>query len=334
MRDREPDVTNDRLREVIRTQTEIVRLGLDLSAVMAYVAERAQKITGAQGAVVELAENGEMVYRAASGILHNHLGLRLRMDGSLSGLCVVKGMALRCVDSETDPRVDRDACRRIGLRSMIVVPLRHQDTVAGVLKVVSETPGAFDDLDIHLLDLMSDLIAASMFHATRYNANELYLRATHDALTELPNRSVFYERLRLSLAQARRERARFGILNLDMDGLKPVNDRHGHRVGDAALREFAARLKHGSRATDTVARLGGDEFGVILWRIDDRQGAQTQAQRLHDLFARPFVHEKHPISLQASMGLSIYPDDGEDLDHLVEAADRSMYGMKRARKGN
>ena len=135
MRDREPDIGSERLREVIRAQTEIVRLGLDLSAVMTFVAERAQRITGAHGAVVELAEGEEMVYRAASGILQNHIGLRLQRSGSLTGLCVEKGFALRCEDSESDPRVDREACRRIGLRSMIVVPLRHDDAVAGVLKV-------------------------------------------------------------------------------------------------------------------------------------------------------------------------------------------------------
>ncbi len=334
MRDREPDIGSERLREVIRAQTEIVRLGLDLSAVMTFVAERAQRITGAHGAVVELAEGEEMVYRAASGILQNHIGLRLQRSGSLTGLCVEKGFALRCEDSESDPRVDREACRRIGLRSMIVVPLRHDDAVAGVLKVVSEKTGAFDEMDIHLLELMSDLIAASMFHAAQYNADELYLRATHDALTGLPNRSVFFDRLRLSLAQARRERARFGILNLDMDELKPINDLHGHRAGDAAIREFAARLKQAARNTDTVARVGGDEFGIILWRIEDRDGAMTQARRLQHLLEEPFRFGTHSIPLQASIGVAVYPDDGEELDPLIDSADRSMYGMKRSRKGN
>ncbi len=316
-----------RLLQVIETQTEIARLGLDLGAVMALVAERAQGMTGADGAVVELAEDEDMVYRASAGIAEPYLGLRLQRSGSLSGLCVAAGTPLMCGDSETDPRVDVDACRRIGLRSMIVVPLRHHETVVGVLKVMAKAPSAFDDGDIQLLGLMSELIAASMFHATRHEAGELFLRATHDALTGLPNRALFYERLRQHLALAGRESRRCGVISLDMDGLKPINDTLGHRAGDAALCELAARQ------SDTVARLGGDEFAVLLARIGDREGAQAQAARLLDSMAPAFEYESSAIPLQASVGVAIYPDDSADPNELLHVADQSMYADKRQRKG-
>lgn len=325
--------TPDRLLEVIRTQTDIARLGLDLAGVMRLVAERAQRLTGAFGAVVELAEGDDMVYRAATGAAESYLGMRLRSRSSLSGLCIREGVALQCDDCESDDRVDRDACRRIGLRSMIVMPLRHHDAVVGVLKVMASAPAAFDADDRHVLGLMSDLIAAAMFHAATYGTNELFHLATHDGLTGLANRSLFLERLRHCLAQARRDAAPFGVLNLDMDGLKPINDRYGHRAGDAALRELALRLRTASRESDTVARLGGDEFGVILSRVADHDGALSHAHRLTRQIEQPFAFEEREIPLGASSGVAVYPHDGAELDVLLERADQAMYRTKRERRG-
>ncbi|MBN7134800.1 diguanylate cyclase [Lysobacter enzymogenes] len=320
---------SERLLKVIETQTEIARLGLDLGGVMDLVAHRAQGLTGAVGSVVELAEGEDMVYRAAAGIAESSLGMRLRRDASLSGHCVAEGRPLNCRDSETDERVDRAACRAVGLRSMIVVPLKHHDTVVGVLKVMSREPAAFDDDDLRVLDMMSGLIAAAMYHAAKYETNELFYQATHDALTGLP---LFYDRLRHNLAQAHRESRRVGILNLDMDGLKPVNDKLGHRAGDAAIREFAERMKLSARAGDTVARVGGDEFAVILPRIEHREGAFAQAQRLAQALRFGFEFEQRPIALDASIGCAIYPDDGEELGELLEKADQAMYDVKRSKK--
>jgi diguanylate cyclase (GGDEF)-like protein len=325
------DWSGDRLLEVIRTQTEIAKLGLDLGAVMTLVAERTQRLTSATGAVVELAEDGELVYRAASGVASPHLGLRLQLAMSLSGQCIEEARALSCTDSETDDRVNREACRLIGLRSMVVMPLRHHEAVVGVLKVLSDKPGAFDDGDVKILELMSEVIAAAMFHAAKYEESELFFQATHDALTGLPNRSLFYERLRHRLAEAQRGYAPFGLLNVDMDGLKPINDQLGHRAGDAAIRELATRIKDACRAADTVARVGGDEFGVILSSIDGRDGARNHVERLSEQIGQPFEFEWKSIPLGASIGLAIYPDDGEELNHLLDKADQSMYVAKRAK---
>jgi len=321
-----------RLLEVIRTQGDVAKLGPDLGGVMSLVAERARAFTNAMGAVVELAEGDDMVYRAAAGAVESHLGLHLKRATSLSGLCVREGRVLRCDDSEVDDRVDLEACRKVGLRSMAVVPLRHQDTVVGVLKVMSEGVAAFDDADVNLLGLMSDMIAAAMFHATKFESGELFYRATHDVLTGLANRALFYDRLRQNLDCAQREQRPVGILNLDMDGLKPINDRYGHRAGDAALREFAERLLRASRKSDTVARLGGDEFGVILAHAPDRAALLAQQHRLAQATCGAFEFEAHPITLGASIGGAVFPDDGATLESLLEAADRSMYAMKRSRK--
>jgi len=319
------------LLEIVRAQTEIAKLGLDLGGVMSFVAERVQHLTQANGAVVELAEGDDMVYRAASGVAANLLGMRLSRDGSLSGQCVKTGSILRCDDSETDARVDREACRRVGLRSMIVTPLRHLDTTVGVLKVFAPTPSAFPDADVRTLELMSELIAAAMFHAARYETSQLYLQATHDALTGLPNRALFYDRLRQAIHLALRSSQRLGIFNIDMDGLKPINDRYGHRAGDAAIRTAAERMYASARRSDTVARVGGDEFGMILPGLHSREDAEAHRQRLMQKVGAPFEFEGNALELGVSVGIAILPDDGTEMTQLMDRADEAMYAVKRTR---
>lgn len=293
------------LVEMIRAQTEIAKLGLDLGGVMNFVADRVRELTSAGGAIVELAEGADMVYRAASGMAESQLGLRLTREGSLSGLCVTLGEVLRCDDSETDPRVNTMACRQVGLRSMVVAPLSHNGTTVGVLKIASPKPGAFAEPHVRILELMSELIAAAMFHAARNETDELYHRATHDALTGIANRALFYDRLRQHLDHAARRPLRFGVLNLDLDGLKPINDRFGHRAGDAAIRETADRIRRCSRKTDTVARLGGDEFGVILTNVSGRDNALAHLDRICSEIRLPFYFEGRPLGLDASAGIAL-----------------------------
>jgi diguanylate cyclase (GGDEF)-like protein len=215
---------------------------------------------------------------------------------------------------------------------MIVVPLIHHESAVGVLKVLSKSCKAFSDADLYILGLMSEVIAASMYNATQDGASELFYRATHDLMTGIANRALFFDRLRHCLSQAQRERKRVGVIMLDMDGLKPVNDQLGHRAGDATIQEFAARLKLCSRNSDTVARLGGDEFGVLLTRIDSRDGAMIHADRIAENITEPYDFEGQPLKLGASMGCAIFPDDGQDLTTLLDKADQAMYRMKRLRK--
>lgn len=321
----------DKLLEVIQIQTQIAKLGLDLGSIIALVAERSPHLTGADGAVVELAEGDEMVYRASSGTAQKQLGLRLKREGSLSGLCVAEGKPLRCDDSENDPRVDREACRRVGLRSMIVTPLMHGETAVGVLKVLSKEPLKFGDVEARTLDLMSELIAAAMYHAARFETSELLRLATHDPLTGLANRALFYDRLRGQLALSRRQSDKFAVLNLDMDGLKPINDLYGHRAGDAAIQAVADRVKSQARDTDTVARMGGDEFALLLSGVQDGSQLETVTQRISQSIAEPFAFEDRTLRLGASIGSAVFPDDGTEPESLIESADQAMYRVKRER---
>src|SRR4051812_23425457 len=121
------DGSRDRLRAIIQTQTEIAAGNFELDAAMELIARRAQDLAGGSGGVIEIADGDEMVYRVTTGEATPFLGVRLKIDASLSGLCVREERVLRCDDTATDPRVDSEACQRVNARSMVCVPLIHQE---------------------------------------------------------------------------------------------------------------------------------------------------------------------------------------------------------------
>lgn len=324
--------SSEQLMSIIQTQTSIAKLGLDLNAVMTLVAQQAQELTHAGGAVVELVEDGDMVYRAVSQNAAHLLGLRLGKQNSLSGICVAQKQSLYCPDSETDDRVDREACRRVGLRSMAVVPLLHCGEPVGVLKVYDARVDAFQPSDLKLLELMSELIAAAMFHATRYGMQELYKLATQDPLTGLANRALFLDCLRQGLEKAKRSQKSLGILMIDMDGLKLINDQYGHRLGDVALKEIAKRIVTGVAEEDLVARLGGDEFAVVFTSVADHEQATIAMNRIAKICQLPFVFENLTLPIDASIGLAFYPEHAMSIEQLLEIADMKMYQAKRQKK--
>lgn len=154
------------LSRIITLQQEVVTSNLDLSELMKLCCVRTQELTGAAGAVVEMVEGQEMIYVATSGSLNNTMGIRLNIHSSLSGLAVRSGEVLYCEDSETDPRVNRDACRKVGARSMICVPLLNKSIVVGVLKVVSPEAKKFSQREVNLLRLVAGLLTTSIARAT------------------------------------------------------------------------------------------------------------------------------------------------------------------------
>lgn len=327
------NISNDKLLEIINVQTEVVQQGMDLSCIMDLVTERSQHITNADGASVELIEKNELVYSAASGIAEKFLGLRLQIENSLSGLCIKAKEPLISNDIETDDRVNKNACRQIGLNSMIVVPLIYKEEVVGIIKVLSKKTRHFCEEDIKILELMSGLIAAAMYTAMSNGESELFHKATHDSLTGISNRSIFYDKLRQVLSRASRKFEHFGIISLDMDGLKEINDNYGHRAGDAAIKEVAVRINSTLREADTVSRLGGDEFGIIVVSVPGREDLNALIQRIDGSITKAFDFEGVNINLRASIGYALFSEDGIEIDILIEKADKSMYEVKRARKG-
>jgi diguanylate cyclase (GGDEF)-like protein/PAS domain S-box-containing protein len=156
--------------------------------------------------------------------------------------------------------------------------------------------------------------------------------ATHDALTDLPNRYLMNDRLEQILGQAKRSPSTFAIVYLDLNGFKTVNDSYGHKVGDLLLRQVADRLKKCARPTDTVARLGGDEFVIIFALLARSEDVTVVAHKVEACFAKPFSLEGPRVKVEASIGISLYPDHGEDQETLIKAADYAMYLSKKRNK--
>ncbi len=322
------NLSNDQLIEIISALTEIVQQGLDLSGVMVLITERAQKLTNSDGAVIELYEEGDMVYRATSGLAESQLGLRVSVTASLSGLCYKTGTPYLCEDSEHDDRVDKEACRKVGLRSMAIVPLIHNDAPVGVLKVFSSKTASFNQRSICLLELMSGVIGSSMYNAAKYESDELFYRATYDALTGVANRALFYDRLKQRYSQAKRSKDQFGIISADVNGLKTINDTLGHRAGDEALKEIAFRMQKVVREADTVARLGGDEFGIILYKIDSIEAGSHMINRLKETVEKPFRFHNHDINLSISAGFALFDHSCVEIADIIDQSDKEMYRDK------
>lgn len=170
----------------------------------------------------------------------------------------------------------------------------------------------------------------------------LYRMAYFDNLTELPNRLFFKEHLQHMIALAQRQNLKLGVLFLDLDGFKRINDTLGHHLGDLVLQATGERLRNSIRASDTlvrtgaaldglaIARLGGDEFTVLLSTIERNEDAATVAERIRLNLAQPLIFGDHELYTTTSIGITIYPDDGETADELLKNADLAMYYAKRS----
>ena len=154
--------------------------------------------------------------------------------------------------------------------------------------------------------------------------------ATHDALTGLPNRSLFNELLRNALLFAGRNKHQLAVMLLDLDKFKEVNDLLGHRIGDILLREVSTRLQRLLRKSDTVSRMGGDEFLLLMPEIHQASEADGIAGKIIDAMDEPFFLEKNDIAISFSIGIAVFPDDGSDNETLIRRADMAMYAAKRA----
>jgi diguanylate cyclase (GGDEF)-like protein/PAS domain S-box-containing protein len=156
--------------------------------------------------------------------------------------------------------------------------------------------------------------------------------ATHDALTNLPNRNLFYDIATHAIMLAKREMKIVVVMLLDLDDFKAINDEFGHVVADMILQEISVKLKQSVRESDTVARLAGDEFTIALENISNREDAWRIAEKILSNLSEPFIVNNQQFSVNASIGISLYPRDGQDIESLIKAADAAMYAVKKTSK--
>lgn len=188
---------------------------------------------------------------------------------------------------------------------------------------------------IGLMGILLGYVALARGQTARAQAEEQILNLAHfDTLTGLVNRNLFQDRVTQALTLAKRQKNKIALLYIDLDRFKPINDTFGHETGDSVLQEVAKRLLASVRESDTVARIGGDEFVVVVPDIQDKQQVAPLAQKILAAMQFPFLIKAREHSIGASIGISCFPDDGEDMDALMQKADAAMYLVKSQTRGS
>ncbi len=228
------------------------------------------------------------------------------------------------------------------IRHYVGIPLILADGErVGGLCLLDTRPGRIDDGRRHALKAVSRSLRNEMELLKRIKElkkenrlrraaeEEAQYLATHDSLTQLPNRVTLTDRLNQMIRQSQRQQRPFAVLFIDLDKFKPINDRHGHHVGDRTLEIAAERLQKSLRASDTAARLGGDEFVVLLSEFSSQDDVRRLAHKIMAALAQPFEAGTLKLQVSASIGIAIYPDHGESREALLQHADQAMYRAKK-----
>jgi diguanylate cyclase (GGDEF)-like protein len=231
-------------------------------------------------------------------------------------------------DQTEDPFM-RDLMANLGVLTLVIVPIVARDIFLGVLTVsVTERPQRLRSDG----DLLERLTGVAALAATAIQngqlVDKLRHKASHDALTGLLNRVGFRQHIDRILDSARPAGGQVGLLFVDLDNFKQVNDVYGHDAGDELIRKAAHRLETTARGGDGVARLGGDEFAIILANVDENDQLLAAQRRVRAAFRSPFTLEDVAISVGASVGASVWPGDGQTVNELVSYADAAMYEDK------
>jgi diguanylate cyclase (GGDEF)-like protein/PAS domain S-box-containing protein len=221
-----------------------------------------------------------------------------------------------------------------GVSCMVIAPLIIRDDILGAMSFYYRSvPCGMNDLQVDFVRKLSASLSLSLENAFLYEERKrieerMRHMAHHDALTGLPNRRLFMEIAGFEFAEARRYKKKAAILFLDLDRFKEVNDTLGHEAGDELLRAVTERLKATVRETDTLARIGGDEFNIVIADITNAGSIASIARKIMDFFKKPFSITGQELYITGSMGISIYPDDAQDIEDLLRYADIALYYAK------
>jgi diguanylate cyclase (GGDEF)-like protein len=215
----------------------------------------------------------------------------------------------------------------------IILPLHGDAGVIGMITVANRLGNVrtFDVEDGRLAETIANHASVAVQNGRLMD--RLRFEALHDALTGLPNRTLFHTRVREAIREARPARGQVAVMLMDLDRFKEVNDSLGHHNGDLLLQDVAARMKNSLGEGVTVARLGGDEFGIVLPMVGDVAGALAVAARMQAVLDQPFRHQELSLEVGATIGVSLYPDHGDDATTLLQRADVAMYAAKASSAG-
>lgn len=262
-------------------------------------------------------------------------GLPIGPKAGSCGTAMYRRETVIVEDIAADPLWDdyRDLALPHRLRACWSMPIpSNRGDVLGSLAVYREQPSRPSTSDLQLMGLATRLAAVAIEH--QLLTDKLAHQAHHDALTGLPNRLLFHDRLNQALVYSERKKLQVAVLYMDLDRFKDINDLLGHSSGDELLRQACTRMQPCIRKTDTLARLGGDEFTVVLSELSDPQDAMHVATKLIAAMRAPFHIDQHELFVTLSLGISIYPDDGLDSETLMVSADAAMYRAKETGRDN
>ena len=336
-----------------RCTRRLIATAADRDVFLRTLCDGLRELVHADLAIVPIDDgNGEtFTYQAACGrnaemVLHRTLPID---DGGLCGWVYRHPETLRVPDLGSDYRVNREQAAALGVTTGLLAPVFCGEQVAGGLSAF-RAGDPFDQVDAELLTLFSQRVSiafanmklledleqrvAARTAQLRENQARLTHLAHHDPLTDLPNRLLFEDRLKQAIAKARRAQETAALLFFDLDRFKEINDSLGHSVGDLVLCEVGRRLRAVVRESDTVARLGGDEFVIILEQVDGEEGVAEVARKVIQAMALPLSVAGREVTLTGSIGISLYPDDGNDVDALMKTADDAMYRAKALGRNN
>jgi diguanylate cyclase (GGDEF)-like protein len=328
------DVLDERLRVVSRLHDagRAVNSAHELDHVLGTILRGVVDLLGAQTGSVMLCDGEELRGVAAVGNDHA-VGARVTFGRGIAGRVASSRNALLINGRASDGAFPGLPPSRTPVDSAISVPMVEREQLIGVLNIGAPSTHVFNHRDLEAARAFAEYAAAAIAKARLYDnsrrkSEELAYRASHDALTGLPNRSMLRDRL-LREGTATSNGA---LLFIDLDGFKAVNDVLGHAGGDVLLEAVAGRLMSSVSADDTAARVGGDEFAVFVTGGPDLRAAVAVAERLIERLSERFVVFDQPVSVSASVGIAQWGVHGESFEELFRAADRALYDAKKAGK--
>lgn len=315
--------SNSDTRAIIETTNRIVGETLDVDLCLIY------DINVESGSIVALTEWYNPDYSGKLSSIHNFdlKAFAISNEYVLKNQTWIEShfdeVACSMADEVSAPIIHGD----LGIKSLIWYPFSFDERGYYVLafnQINERRTWSYEDINFVGAAAQQVEIAVQKCELMR----QLTQLAYHDPLTQLPNRVLFHDRLSLALAKARRNNEKAAVLFLDLDRFKLVNDMLGHVMGDCLLKEVSIRLSNCMRQSDTIARLGGDEFTILIPDINHVEDAARIAQKILDVIRDPFYIKGHEFHVSVSIGISLYPEDGDDAETLMRHADMAMYRAK------
>jgi diguanylate cyclase (GGDEF)-like protein/PAS domain S-box-containing protein len=311
---------------------EMVARGTQLEEILKVICEMLTAQFSGAACAIHL-NKGDSVYLAASHLFNSEFKTLLSNGAQLNNHPILAAahhnQSSEMNDLENDTLLSEDfrkAFIAARFKSSLTIPITIKNQSEGALSLYAQ-----NSLEHHARAVYAaaDLAAIAVNRQTLME--QLEFQATHDPLTELPNRLLYQDRLANAMARADREKHKVGVMYVDLDKFKQVNDLFSHATGDELLRSISKQLIQAVRSSDSVARLGGDEFGVIVCNLQSRSDAEQIAEKIAQEVNTSVRIGNKAHKVTASIGIAIYPDDGTDADTLYRVADSDMYRNKALR---